>query len=339
MSTRPQSSSYEKDLYGALQVTPRASFEVIDAAHRALLKIHAPRLHGADETMAKAIAEAHVILSSETERRKYDDYRLQKTKTLGPYRIVQQIAEGGFGKTYKAEHIELGEYSCLKHCNEISDDAEMILKEETRSIWNLRHYGLPIMRDLFKHSDGSYVLAMSWIEGPTLQEVIEKHGRIDAENIAWVAERLLNTLSYLHHHGVVHGDIKPQNIIVQETAHLAILVDFGLSAVKPTSATMSKGHTAFFSPPEQVKGMTPIPENDFYSLGMTMLYALSGDLQAARRKQVPQDVPEPFCEFIRKMVIRNPLERPKRADLLFTELKDVRLESFKRDHSGMKKFA
>lgn len=337
----PHPTAYERDLYKVLQVHPRAQQEVIDAAYKSLLKLCAPRAEGDSETAASALGEAHMILANPRERRKYDEYRKNSAvkNTIGPYRIIKEVAQGGFGTTYKAEHALLGEHSCIKYCSEISPASEEILRQETRAIWNLRHYGLPSMRDLLRLEDDSYALAMSWIEGPTLQQAIEKNGRPDPENVAWVAERILNTLVYLHHHGVLHGDIKPQNIIVQEDTHIVVLVDFGLSEVKPSAASRSKGYTELFSPPEQIAGKTLVPGSDFYSLGMTMLYALGGGFKAAERKEVPADVPDPMCDFIKSLIVRNVLERPTNTEKLFETFQKVRLESFGRDRSNMKQFS
>lgn len=333
-------SVYEIDLYQLLQIHPKAQKEVVAAAYKSLLKIHAPRAFSDTRTIATELGEAYGVLSNPKERRKYDEYRRSSTSgpLIGPYRILKEVARGGFGTTYKAEHTHLGEFSCIKHCSEMSIASEKILKQETRSIWNLRHYGIPNMRDLLKLDDGSYALAMSWIEGPTLQQLVERHGRLDPENVAWITERLLNTLTYVHHHGVLHGDIKPQNIIVQEDTHIVVLVDFGLAEVKPTALTGSKGYTELFSPPEQITGKTLVPGSDFYSLGMTMLYALGGGFEAAGRKDVPADLPDPMCGFIKSLIVRDVLDRPKLAEGLFKAFKQVRRDSFGRSSSNMKQF-
>lgn len=330
------SSAYDKNLYGILCVDPKAPKDVIDAAHRALLKLCAPRAIGDTQTRAKEIGEAYMILSSETDRRKYDDYRRTKVPTIGPYRKIAKIASGGFGTTYKAEHALLGELSCIKECSEISAEANEILKEETRAIWNLRHYGLPVMRDLIELKDGSYALVSSWVEGPTLQQLIEKVGKLDPEHVAWISERLLNTISYLHDHGVLHGDIKPQNIIIQPETHIVVLIDYGLSVIKPTASSPNKGYTELFSPPEQEMGKSLVPGSDFYSLGMTMLYAFGGGYDVLKQKRIPASVPDPLSEFVRSLIVRNVLERPRDARKLFEHFLEVRLASFGRAASNMK---
>ncbi len=339
MATKPLTTAGTTDHYRLLEVDARASPEVIHAAYRALMKEYAPRTAGADDSIARALNEAFGVLKDASRRKRYDEQEATKRKGLiGPYRLLHQVAQGGFGTTYKAEHTLAGGYSCIKHCSEVSAHAEDILRQETQAIWNLQHSGLPGMRDLLQLPDKSFALAMSWIEGPTLQQLVEKHGRLDPENVAWIAERLLNTLAHLHRHGVLHGDIKPQNIIVQEESHIVVLVDFGLSMAKPSATSGNKGHTDLFSPPEQMVGKTIVPGSDFYSLGMTMIYALGGGYGAVERKDVPANLPDEMCAFIRSLIVRNVLERPRAAADLFEKFKDARLKSFGRAHSNMKQF-
>jgi serine/threonine-protein kinase len=150
---------------------------------------------------------------------------------------------------------------------------------------------------------------------------------------------MLNALWLLHDNGIIHGDIKPQNVIANDAKHHVVLVDFGLSLAKPTATTKSKGHTELFSPPEQMEGKTLVPGSDFFSLGMTMLYMLGGSYDAAARKDVPADLPDPMCAFIKKLIVRDVLNRPRNAGRLFEEFQLVRKASFGRTQSGMKKFA
>ncbi len=332
-------SAYDMDLYKVLQVHPRSQIEIIEVAHKALLKIHAPRIAGATESNVKRIAEAYEIIANPKSRREYDEYRKTKSNSsgmIGPYRKIAKVAQGGFGVTYKAQHQLLDELSCVKICSEISPVAEEILKQEAKSIWNLSHYGLPIMRDVIELDNGALALVMSWVEGPTLEQAVEKHGKRDPEIVASIADRVLNTLGWLHRHGILHGDLKPQNIILQPEKHIAQLVDFGLSSVKPTADTGSKGYTEIFSPPEQIEGKTLVPESDLYSLGMCMIYALTGKIDAVRLKQVPSNVPDAMCEFIKSLVVYNVLNRPRDAAELSAKFDKVREKSFGRARSNWK---
>ncbi|MEK9195536.1 MAG: protein kinase, partial [Patescibacteria group bacterium] len=155
------------------------------------------------------------------------------------------------------------------------------------------------------------------------------------------AERLINALKYMHLSGVVHGDIKPQNIIIQPEDHMAVLVDYGFSAMRPTRDSDNRGYTEFFAPPEQLNKNSPlIPECDFYSLGMTMIYALSGGMDNVKRLRVPENVPEPVCDFIRKLIARDVLARPNWSkEDLFQTIQDVRTRAFGRARSQMRPIA
>lgn len=323
------------DLCAVLQVAPNASREVLGAAKKALLKIHHPDKTGNDE-MAKRVNAAHAILASKAKRAKFEKLAAEGS-ILGSYRVIEKIAEGGFGATYKAEHVVLGELACLKQGFMSDAYSEAILLDEARALWDMRHYALPAMRDCIKQEDGSLVLVMSYIEGPTLEELVEKVGRLDPEHVVWISQRILNGLLYLHQHGVIHGDLKPKNIIIQPKKHLAIMVDFGLAAIRPTGETKAKGYTDIFSAPEMEAGRPPIPETDLFSLGKTMLYALGGSYESVDRLNVPEKTPDALCKFVKRLIVREPLSRPNwQKENLVDSFAKMRLDSFGRDKSNLK---
>lgn len=323
-----------KDPYKVLEIDRRASELVIKAAYHALIKENHPDKDHGSEKKTKELNAAYEILSDASKRKIYDDVGNDKTGTvIGSYKLLEAIADGGFGSTYKAEHLITGDLTCIKHCSTISATHDSILIEETRSIWDLRHYGLPAMRDLLRLDDGSLALVMSYIPGPTLEEIVDKAGKIEPENMAWITERLLNILLYLHHHGVIHGDIKPQNIIIQPATHSVVMVDFGLAMVKPGGSEKAMGYTPVFASPEQVAGKTLLPASDYYSLGMVMLYGLNGG-KNMNKKQVPTTVPDALSRFVNKLIQSDVLSRPQRD--LYDDFVKVRLDAFGRSRSGMK---
>jgi serine/threonine protein kinase len=319
--------------YQILEVNPKASLEVIKAAYRALsLKFRN------DEKHQKLLNLANEILTDKTKRSKYDaesNKSIGRGKKIGGYRILDKIAEGGFGTTYKAEHMATEKLVCIKHMNELSAHDHQILLEEACVCWDLRHWGIPAMRDILEMPDGSIALVMSYVPGPTLAEILQKYeDGLDPEHVAWITERTLNTLKYLHYNGVVHGDIKPQNIIVQPEDHTAVLCDYGLSQVKPSSKDEARGYTPYFAAPEQEAGKVPIPETDFYGLGMTMIFALGGDVGSVK---VPSHTPEPMVKFIKKLIKQQPLSRPNWQDEdLCQSISVMRTEAFGRNASNMK---
>src|SRR5574337_1282933 len=105
------------DPYKILEVDPRASSTVIKAAYQALIKIHHPDHHG-DEQKAKDLNAGYEMLSDSDKKKKYDKSCQEKTGTIvGNYKLLEAIAEGGFGTTYKAEHLLTNELVCVKHCS------------------------------------------------------------------------------------------------------------------------------------------------------------------------------------------------------------------------------
>ena len=257
---------------------------------------------------------------------------------IGNYKIVRKIAEGGFGAVYEANHELLDEKACIKHTINISDFDKKVLIREAKTIWDLRHFALPAMRDFFVLPDGSCALVMSYIEGPTLYQVIEdfhaKKKEMDPEKACWIMSRVLDALRYLHFNGVVHGDVKPQNIIIQEDIHAAFLVDFGLAASRPTRATRPDGYTPMFAAPESTQDKPPLPETDLYCLGLTMIYALGGNPST---RKIPASVPKPIKNFLQELVVYDVAERPtwEKVNLL-DHLTEARVEAFGRAHSGIK---
>ncbi len=331
--------------YEILEVHPRAQVRVVTAAYLALRE-------GADPARLGELADAHKILTDQNERAALDKANAPVTGTLiGNHRILSKIAEGGFGTTYRGEHVITRESVCIKHCSSISVAHDEVLIQEAQALGQLRHFSLPAMRDIHRLEDGSLALVMSFIPHPTIEQIVEKVGRIDAETTMWVTERLVNALLFTHRYGVIHGDIKPQNVLVNPEGHEVFIVDFGLAQIKPTTSTKAKGYTKFFAPPEQIESAERdvrkplIPESDFYSLGKLMTYMLGGGLDAVKKNHVPSDVPDAVCQFIRRVTAKNPLDRlnvPKSSldkpqDNLVEEVREIRMKAFKRARSGMKR--
>lgn len=326
--------------YQTLQVLPTADEKVIQAAYKALVRQFHPDLAPGNTDLVTRINEAYAVLSDPQRRADYDAGLGGLTDELlaGRYRVLHAIATGGFGTTYKAEHGELpGSFVCVKHAGKISPQYEAILTKEAQAMWDLRHHAIPPVRDYLRLDDGSVALVMGYIEGPTLQSLVDDKGPIDAEDVAWIAERIINALMYLHVNGIVHGDLKPLNVIVQEEGHHVYVVDFGLAAVRPTNDDGSIGYTEFFGPPEAKLGMPLLPQSDLYSLGASMIYALTGDLVAVSNKQVPASVPPEMTAFMRRLLHRSPLDRPDwRTEDLMEKIAHIRSVDFGRARSGMK---
>jgi len=317
-------------LYEILQVRDDASPEVINAAWKARM-IAAHPDNGGSEKLAARLNEAHSVLSDPKKRKGYDK---DLKKTLGNYQIVREIAEGGFGVTYEARHLLLNERACLKQCLYVSPEDNEMLKNEAKLLWDIHHYSLPTLRDFFETSGGSSVLAMSYIEGPNLADIVEKQKSIDPEDVCWITQRLLNALHYLHFHGIVHCDVKPNNIIIKPEEHNAVLVDYGFASLRPRYKTQPEGYTEAFAAPELMALKPPLPQTDLYSLALTGIYALGGN---PITKEYPDNTPKAIENYFNTFLNENPLHRASwEKNNLVKELSDVRMEVFGRRSSNKK---
>ncbi len=283
------------------------------------------------EKTRKKINQAYAILSNPDKRAEYDRERVNlKGKVIGDFRVLEFIDEAATTEVYTGEHLLLGEPVCIKHCSRVSSLGEAILVDEAKALWGLSHYSLPAIRNILKLEDGTTALVMSYIAGPTWAQIIEKNGAMHPEHVTWLAQRILNALRYLHLHGhTIHGDIKPQKIIVHPNIVMAVLVGFGFSIKSPTDESRSKGYSGLFSPLEAIQGMPLLPASDFFGLGMTMVYALNGDEEETKKRNVPESTPEPLCDFVKKLIAVDILERPSWEDEnLVDELEEVKIKSF-----------
>ena len=321
--------------YNVLQVQPNAEKEVLDSASATLL-----RKYESQPDKVSDLFEAYNVLSDSDLRKKFDEeLRERETKNIGPYKIVKKLAEGGFGAVYVAKHSLLDELTVIKHALKISGYDTELLKKEARAIWDLRHHAIPAMRDFIILPDGSCCLVMSYIPGPTLQHVIDRYRKkkkeIDPENVCWIIERILDALRYIHYHGVVHGDIKPLNIIVQPELHTCYVVDFGLASIRPDRETRPEGYTPMFAPPEINQEAPLLPESDLYCLGLVALYAFGGD---PINKRIPAHIPIPVRDFIEKLLIYDIRNRPSWSEVdLVNEFREIRQKAFGRSQTNFKK--
>jgi len=301
-----------KNHYQTLHVSPGADPEVIKAAYRALMLKYHPDRNGGSTAQATELTQAYDVISKASSRVRYDEKRRElKGRQVGSFLITDVIAEGGFGVTYKGKHHLTGKPVCVKQPHETSPELNAIMVHETNAIWDLRHHGLPVMRDLIEMPDDSLLLVMSFVEGMNLAELVEKIGRIPPKHVGWIIDRTLNVLAFLHRHEIAHGDMKPQNMMVQPIPHTITLVDFGLAMVNPGRRSRAMGYTEHFASPEQLAGGPLIAESDLYSLGIVILYLLcGGDLRKVKSRRIPSDVPGPMREYISRLLCLDIEERP-----------------------------
>jgi len=209
------------------------------------------------------------------------------------YRVVALLGQGGMGAVYRAWDLRLKDHVALKELTpQPGLDAETLsqlrrqFEREAVVLAKLNHPNLVRVTDFFEEDDDAY-LVMDLVEGESLDNRIAREGALP-ENIvlAWAAQ-LLEALHYCHSQGVIHRDIKPQNVIIRPDGR-PVLVDFGLvklwNPTDPRTQTVMRGMgSPQYAPPEQygTRGQHTDPRSDLYSLGATLHHALTGQAPPA----------------------------------------------------------
>ena len=208
------------------------------------------------------------------------------------YQVIQVLGAGGFGETFLAEdtYMPSRRRCVIKQLKPISNDPqtyELIQKRFEREAATLEYLGeandqIPQLFAYFSEN-GLFYLVQEWVHGQTLTNVIQSQGQLQENTVREILLSLLSVLDYVHSKGIIHRDIKPDNIILREIDNKPVLIDFG--AVKETIRTTinAAGHptqslvigTPGFMPSEQAIGR-PVYATDIYSLGLTAIYLLTG---------------------------------------------------------------
>ncbi|BAZ66081.1 serine/threonine kinase [Fischerella sp. NIES-4106] len=214
------------------------------------------------------------------------------TQLNNRYKVIQVLAAGGFGETFLAEdtHMPSRRRCVIKQLKPVTNDPQtykMIQQRFEREAATLELLGessdqIPQLYAYFSEH-GQFYLVQEWIQGQTLTNLVEAQGQISENTVREILLNLLSVLNYVHSKGIIHRDIKPDNIILRITNNKPVLIDFG--AVKETirSIVATPGYltqslvigTPGYMPSEQAVGR-PVYSTDIYSLGLTAIYLLTG---------------------------------------------------------------
>jgi len=260
-------------------------------------------------------------------------------QTLGEFEIVELLGRGGMGAVYKARQASLGRFVAIKVLPQAySRDSSFVERfgREARSAAAVRH---PNIIEVFSigQDRGFQYIAMEFIEGDTLGDILKREDKLSPERALEVMKRTASALAEAHECGILHRDIKPSNILIDAKGRVKV-ADFGLAKrsgvdVSVTVTGQALG-TPLYMPPEAARGGSLDARSDLYSLGATFYQALAGrppfrgasaaelavkhvEAQVPPLSQLAPDAPAALCRVIHRLLRKRPAERyPSAEDLL-----------------------
>ena len=198
------------------------------------------------------------------------------------YEIIKTIGEGGMANVYLANDTILDRKVAIKVLRgDLSNDEKFIrrFKREALSVSNLSHPNIVEVYDVGEE-EGNYYIVMEYIEGKTLKQLLQKRGALTLNEVIDIMLQLTDGLAHAHDAYIIHRDIKPQNIMIEDNG-LVKITDFGIAmALNSTQLTQTNSvmGSVHYLPPEQANGKGSTVKSDIYSLGILMYELLTGSV-------------------------------------------------------------
>jgi len=270
-------------------------------------------------------------------------------RRVGRYELLERIGRGGMGAVYRARQLNMDRVVALKVlAPHLTRDAKYIKQfiREARAAGQINHANIVAVHEVGE-ADGHFFICMEHVEGRPLSRELLARGRLPALEVLDYAAQVASALAAAEKAGIVHRDIKPDNLIRTPRGQIKV-TDLGLA--KRLSDATSAGQTGwacgtpYYMSPEQARDSRKVDtRSDIYSLGATLYHLVTGKLpfegdssvevlmRAATDRLVPPailspEVPQALSDLIERMMAREPEDRPQSAAGLLSELSAVRQE-------------
>jgi len=270
-------------------------------------------------------------------------------KMFGNYRIIEEIGRGGMGVVYKAEDTKLDRLVALKflpeHLNASGQEKARFV-QEAKAASALNHPNVCTIHDI-QEMEGQMFIVMEYVDGQTLRD---RRGSINFKQAIDIGIQVADGLAAAHEKGIVHRDIKPDNIMIRKDG-IAQIMDFGLAKLRASGSKISRltkegstVGTAGYMSPEQVQGQETDHRSDIFSFGVLLYELITGQLpfkgvhdtalayeivnvDAAPMSSVKPDIDPSLDAIVLECLEKDPRERTQSIAQISVDLKRYRRES------------
>ncbi len=270
-------------------------------------------------------------------------------KTLGDFRLLRRLGQGGMGQVYLGEQVSLQRKVAVKILRaELAADQTALrrFEVEAHAVARMTHANI-VQVYAFGSCEGIHYMAMEFVDGRNLREYLARKGPPDVLLALSIMRQVAAALQRAGEHGIVHRDIKPDNILLTRKGEVKV-ADFGLSrrqdgdqaSLNLTQSGVTMG-TPLYMSPEQVQGKKVDARTDMYSFGVTCYHMLAGHppfngqsafevaLQHVQNEPVPlakvrPDLPADLCAIVARMMAKDPEQRYQTGRDLLRDLSRVR---------------
>ena len=269
----------------------------------------------------------------------------KKLNQIANYKLVSKIGSGSMGVVYKAKHLQNGQDVALKILlKRFYDDPDYLERfyREAQASAQLSHPNLISAIEAGKSKEGYHFFAMEHVAGDTVQAMLDRDGTISEAQSINIATQVVRALEHASAHGIVHRDIKPDNIMMTREGVVKV-ADFGLARETDSSVTQTgiALGTPHYMSPEQVRGEHSVDiRSDIYSLGATLYHMVTGNppfvgtsAAVVITKHLSEEVPSPkeknpnisdsFCQVIQRMMEKEQDGRYQSAQDLLRDLEII----------------
>lgn len=246
------------------------------------------------------------------------------------YQIISTLASGGNGSVHRAWDKSKNQDVALKRLHAGPEQA-LLLEREARVLYGLRHPSIVTVTDFGRDEEGAWMV-MEWVKGKSLEEVVSKNGPLPMEEFDVLVRQTLSALQAAHEAGVMHRDVKPENLLMPWDAKKGLqvkLIDFGLAGEASGEPAKAEGSVHYMAPELFGNALVDL-RADLYALGAVFYFALAGrpPFEGETGPQVivahlyhrctplaelRPDLPDALCAWVDRLMSMQPADRPASA--------------------------